>query len=122
MLLRVGCISGAIEGQEYSAKLTATGFDHVEIEPTRVETSARLRCRTRDCRSPGVGLMIKPKVLFIRSTNSCRAQSFSASSSPIFPGAMWRAQCDIENPRPLPITLPRCGVLQIRHGNRSFVL
>ncbi len=36
MLLWVGCIAGALQEQEYSTKLTAAGFESVEIEPTRV--------------------------------------------------------------------------------------
>lgn len=34
--LWIGCIAGALEESEYSAKLTAAGFTSVEIEPTRV--------------------------------------------------------------------------------------
>lgn len=36
MLLWVGCIAGALEEQEYRAKLMAAGFDAIEIEPTRI--------------------------------------------------------------------------------------
>jgi arsenite methyltransferase len=36
MQLWVGCIAGALEEQEYSGKLTASGFQNVEIEPTRI--------------------------------------------------------------------------------------
>jgi arsenite methyltransferase len=36
MLLWVGCIAGALEEDEYRAKLTAAGFESVGIEPTRV--------------------------------------------------------------------------------------
>lgn len=36
MLLWVGCIAGALEEQEYLAKLTAAGFGEASIEPTRV--------------------------------------------------------------------------------------
>jgi SAM-dependent methyltransferase len=36
MLLWVGCIAGALEDSEYEQKLTRAGFEHVEIEPTRV--------------------------------------------------------------------------------------
>lgn len=35
MLLWVGCIAGALEDREYVAKLSAAGFQSVEIEPTR---------------------------------------------------------------------------------------
>jgi arsenite methyltransferase len=36
MLLWVGCIAGALEDEEYKAKLTAAGYAGIEIEPTRV--------------------------------------------------------------------------------------
>jgi SAM-dependent methyltransferase len=36
MLLWVGCIAGALEEKEYSAKLAAAGFAQVSMEPTRV--------------------------------------------------------------------------------------
>ena len=36
MMLWVGCIAGALEEQEYIAKLSAAGFDGISIEPTRV--------------------------------------------------------------------------------------
>lgn len=35
MLLWVGCIAGALEEDEYRAKLTCAGFAGIEIEPTR---------------------------------------------------------------------------------------
>jgi arsenite methyltransferase len=36
MLLWVGCIAGALQGDEYRSKLEAAGFAAIEIEPTRV--------------------------------------------------------------------------------------
>jgi ubiquinone/menaquinone biosynthesis C-methylase UbiE len=36
MLLWVGCIAGALQQQEYEAKLAAAGFRQVGVEPTRV--------------------------------------------------------------------------------------
>jgi hypothetical protein len=35
MLLWVGCIAGALEEREYTAKLTKAGFADASIEPTR---------------------------------------------------------------------------------------
>ena len=35
MLLWVGCIAGALQNTEYTAKLAAAGFEAIEIEPTR---------------------------------------------------------------------------------------
>ncbi len=36
ILLWVGCIAGALDEEEYRAKLSAAGFEDIEVEPTRV--------------------------------------------------------------------------------------
>jgi arsenite methyltransferase len=36
MLLWIGCIAGALEMVQYIAKLATAGFDHIDVEPTRV--------------------------------------------------------------------------------------
>jgi arsenite methyltransferase len=36
VLLWVGCVAGALEENEYRAKLAAAGFETIEIEPTRI--------------------------------------------------------------------------------------
>ncbi len=36
MLMWVGCVAGALEEKEYRSKLSAAGFENVEIEPTRI--------------------------------------------------------------------------------------
>ncbi len=36
VLLWVGCVAGALEENEYRSKLTAAGFEQIELEPTRV--------------------------------------------------------------------------------------
>jgi SAM-dependent methyltransferase len=36
VLLWVGCIAGALEENEYRNKLSAAGFEHIEVEPTRI--------------------------------------------------------------------------------------
>jgi len=36
VLLWVGCIAGALQDEDYSAKLAAAGFESIDIEPTRV--------------------------------------------------------------------------------------
>ena len=36
MLLWVGCIAGALQDSEYADKLARTGFERIEMEPTRV--------------------------------------------------------------------------------------
>jgi len=36
VLAWVGCVAGALEEDEYRGKLSAAGFEHIEIEPTRI--------------------------------------------------------------------------------------
>jgi hypothetical protein len=36
VLLWVGCIAGALEENDYRAKLAAAGFEQIDLEPTRV--------------------------------------------------------------------------------------
>ncbi len=36
ILLWVGCVAGALEEGEYRNKLAAAGFEHIEVEPTRI--------------------------------------------------------------------------------------
>jgi arsenite methyltransferase len=36
VLLWVGCVAGALEENDYRAKLAAAGFENIEIEPTRI--------------------------------------------------------------------------------------
>lgn len=43
MLLWVGCIAGALDEQEYAAKLGAAGFAQISLEPTRVYKAADAR-------------------------------------------------------------------------------
>jgi len=43
VLLWVGCVAGALGDDEYRKKLAAAGFEHIDIEPTRV-------CRAEDAR------------------------------------------------------------------------
>ena len=38
MLLWVGCIAGALQDEQYASKLAKSGFDQIDIEPTRVYT------------------------------------------------------------------------------------
>ena len=38
MLLWVGCVAGALEEKEYTAKLAAAGFTGISVEPTRVHS------------------------------------------------------------------------------------
>jgi ubiquinone/menaquinone biosynthesis C-methylase UbiE len=43
VLAWVGCIAGALDENDYRAKLTAAGFEQVEIEPTRIYKAADAR-------------------------------------------------------------------------------
>ena len=43
VLLWVGCIAGALDENDYRAKLSAAGFENVEIEPTRIYKAADAR-------------------------------------------------------------------------------
>ena len=43
VLLWVGCIAGALEETEYRGKLVATGFEQVQVEPTRIYRVADAR-------------------------------------------------------------------------------
>jgi hypothetical protein len=36
MELWVGCVAGALTEQEFHSHLWETGFEHIEIEPTRI--------------------------------------------------------------------------------------
>ena len=42
-MLWVGCIAGALDEDDYRARLTAAGFEKVEIEPTRIYKVADAR-------------------------------------------------------------------------------
>jgi arsenite methyltransferase len=41
--LWAGCIAGALKESEYRSKLAQAGFDHIEIEPTRIYTAAHVQ-------------------------------------------------------------------------------
>ncbi len=41
--LWIGCIAGALRDSDYTAKLAAAGFEHIEIEPTRIYAVADAR-------------------------------------------------------------------------------
>jgi len=43
VLLWVGCIAGALEENEYRGKLTAAGFEQIDLEPTRIYRVADAR-------------------------------------------------------------------------------
>src|SRR2546429_1946170 len=43
VLLWVGCVAGALEENDYRSKLAAAGFEHIELEPTRIYRVADAR-------------------------------------------------------------------------------
>jgi len=43
VLLWVGCVAGALGDDEYRKKLSAAGFEQIDIEPTRVYRAADAR-------------------------------------------------------------------------------
>ncbi len=43
ILLWVGCIAGALDETDYRAKLTAAGFEGIEVEPTRIYRAEEAR-------------------------------------------------------------------------------
>ena len=43
VLAWVGCIAGALEENEYRAKLEAAGFEEIELQPTRVYRAEEAR-------------------------------------------------------------------------------
>jgi arsenite methyltransferase len=82
VLLWVGCIAGALEENDYRAKLTAAGFTNVDLEPTRIY-------RAEDARAflSGQGIdvdAIAPQVdgkflsAFVRGTKPAKAEACCA--------------------------------------------
>jgi arsenite methyltransferase len=85
VLLWVGCIAGALEENDYRAKLTAAGFGSVDIEPTRTY-------KVEDAREflSGQGLdvdAIAPQIdgkffsAFVRATKPAEAKAAAAEKS-----------------------------------------
>jgi arsenite methyltransferase len=72
MELWVGCIAGALEENEYRQKLSAAGFESVEVEPTRIYQmeEAREFLAAAGLDPEAVGPQIKNKFIsaFIRAT------------------------------------------------------
>ena len=72
MLLWVGCVAGALDENDYRAKLAAAGFTDVDIEPTRVYRAedARAFLVDRGMDASAIGSQVDGKFLsaFIRAT------------------------------------------------------
>jgi arsenite methyltransferase len=76
MLLWVGCIAGALQDEEYRAKLTAAGFSNIEIEPTRIYDveDARAFLSTEGIDVDAIAPEVEGKFMsaFIRATKPAR--------------------------------------------------
>jgi len=72
MLLWVGCVAGALDENEYRAKLAAAGFTEVDVEPTRVYRAedARAFLVDRGMDASAISSQVDGKFLsaFIRAT------------------------------------------------------
>jgi arsenite methyltransferase len=78
MLLWVGCVAGALDENEYRAKLAAAGFTNVDIEPTRVYRAddARAFLVDRGMDASAIGSQVEGKFLsaFIHATKPAAAR------------------------------------------------
>jgi SAM-dependent methyltransferase len=94
VLLWVGCVAGALEDVEYHDKLAAAGFEHVQIEPTRVY-------RAEDAReilsAEGINVdAIAPEVdgkfmsAFVRAVKPCRQRDQDVLRTDLLQLVSWR--------------------------------
>jgi ubiquinone/menaquinone biosynthesis C-methylase UbiE len=74
MELWAGCVAGALSDYEYVAKLAKTGFDSIEIEPTRVYTvdDARAFLATEGLDVDGLAASLEGTFIsaFVRATKT----------------------------------------------------
>jgi hypothetical protein len=79
VLLWVGCIAGAPEENDNRAKLTAAGFENVDIEPTRIYRveDARVLLSGQGIEVDAIADQVDGKFLsgFIRATKPLSARS-----------------------------------------------
>jgi ubiquinone/menaquinone biosynthesis C-methylase UbiE len=77
LLLWVGCVAGALEMDEYRAKLAAAGFEHIDIEPTRVYCAADAKefLREKGLDAAVIGPQVDGKFMsaFIRATKPAQS-------------------------------------------------
>lgn len=78
ILLWVGCVAGALEENQYRAKLAAAGFHNVEIEPTRIYRAedARAFLSEKGMDATMIGSQVEGKFMsaFIRATKPAAVQ------------------------------------------------
>lgn len=79
VLLWVGCVAGAVEEDEYRAKLASAGFESIEIEPTRIyrveDAFSFLRDRNIDVEAVAPQMDGKFMSAFIRARKPISARS-----------------------------------------------
>jgi arsenite methyltransferase len=77
VLLWVGCVAGAVDQNEYRAKLESSGFSEIEIEPTRVYRveDAREFLRAQDIDVDALAPQVEGKFMsaFVRAVKSTGA-------------------------------------------------
>ncbi len=82
MLLWVGCVAGALEENEYRAKLAAAGFEAIDVEPTRIyrveDAKAFLEEKGLDVSALAEQVDGKFMSAFIRAKKPGRAEEKSA--------------------------------------------
>jgi SAM-dependent methyltransferase len=102
MELWVGCVAGALEEQEFSQLLTEVGFEHVDIEPTRIYRAEDARGFLRDSGlTDEVALEAidgRFMAAFVRGTKPVvavtpGAASEAASEAPVAAGACCDGDC-----------------------------
>ncbi|MFZ0800271.1 MAG: arsenite methyltransferase [Terriglobales bacterium] len=78
VLAWVGCIAGALEENEYRAKLAAAGFEQIEIEPTRIYRidDAREFLSSSSIDADAIAAQVDEKFMsaFVRAVKPKRAQ------------------------------------------------
>lgn len=86
MLLWVGCVAGALEETEYRNKLTAAGFEQVEIAPTRIykveDAREFLTAKGLDVDRLAPQLNGKFMSAFVRATKANAAKTTEACCAP----------------------------------------
>lgn len=72
MELWIGCVAGALSEEDYAAKLGQAGFDHIEIEPTRIyeieDASSFLSGHGLDVEAAAPQVKGKFRSAFVRAT------------------------------------------------------
>jgi arsenite methyltransferase len=86
MLLWVGCVAGALEENEYRDKLVSSGFEQVEIEPTRVYRveDAREFLAEKGLDADALAPQVDGKFMsaFVRATKANSAKTTQACCAP----------------------------------------